>query len=303
MEKHGRTIALGFFDGVHIGHGALMNRTVEVASEIQAEPSVLSFDVHPDTLVFGKEVPLLNDNAGRKDIIHRIYGIEDVIFIHFDKEVMHMPWKQFVDNLISELEVRWIVVGHDFTFGNRGEGNAERLKSYCDELGIGCDVIPAVMKDGRIVSSTYIRELIENGEMEKANEYLGHPHCLTDTVHTGYQLGTKMGTPTINMYFPRNVIIPRFGVYAAQVILDDGSRHVSVTNIGVRPTVSDTNTVSVESYILDFDENLYERKVRVEFYKHLRDEKKFADYKELSAQILKDAEETKRYFEENTINC
>lgn len=302
MEKHGRAIALGFFDGVHIGHGALMKRTVEAAEEIQAEPSVLSFDIHPDSLVYGKEVPLLNNNAGREDIIRRLYGIEDVIFIHFNKEVMHMPWKQFLDNLIAELDVRYIVVGHDFTFGNRGEGNAERLQSYCQELGIGCDVIPAVMKDGRIVSSTYIRELIENGEMERANEFLGHPHCLTDTVHTGYQLGTKMGTPTINMYFPRGVIIPRFGVYAAQVILDDGSRHTSVTNIGVRPTVSDTNVVSVESYILDFEGNLYDRKVRVEFYKHLRDEKKFSDYMELSAQIQRDAEETKKYFENMMIN-
>lgn len=297
MNEQKRAIALGFFDGVHIGHAALMTRTCQAAEEIGAIPSVLSFDIHPDTLVYGQEVPLLNDNAGRKDIITRLFGIEDVVFIHFNKEIMHMPWKQFVDNIIEELNVAWIVVGHDFTFGDRGEGNAKRLQGYCAELGIGCDVIPAVTKDGRVVSSTYIRELIENGQMEKANEFLGHPHSLTDVVHTGFQLGTKMGTPTINMFFPRGVIIPRFGVYAAKVYLDDGSSHISVTNIGVRPTVSETNSVSVESYILDFNENLYGRKVRVDFYKHLRDERKFADYEELSEQIRKDAEETRRYFE------
>lgn len=301
MEKQGRAIALGFFDGVHIGHGALMKRTLEVAEEIHAEPSVLSFDVHPDTLVFGREVLLLNNNFDRKDIIHRLYGIDDVIFIHFDKEVMHMPWKKFVDNLIAELDARWLVVGHDFTFGDRGEGNAERLKGYCAEIGIGCDIIPAVKKDGLVVSSTYIRDLIEAGDIERANEFLGHPHCLTDTVHTGYQLGTKMGTPTINMLVPRGVMIPRHGVYTAQVILDDGSRHPAVTNIGVRPTVSETNTVSVETYILDFSENLYDRRVRVELFRHLRDEKKFADYSELSQQIQKDAEEARHFFEENNV--
>lgn len=299
MSEQKRAIALGFFDGVHIGHGALLNRTCEVARKYKMKPSVLSFDIHPDTLVYGKEVPLITDNAGRKEIIDRVYGIDDVVFIHFNNEIMHMPWKQFVDNIISELDVAWIVVGHDFTFGNRGEGNAERLKEYCAELGIGCDVIPAVMKDGRIVSSTYIRELIEKGEMEKANGYLGHPHCLTDIVHTGFKLGSKMGTPTINMFFPRGVIIPKFGVYAAKVFLDDGSEHISVTNIGVRPTVSDTKTVSVESYILDFNEILYGRKVRVDFFRHMRDEKKFSDYTELSNQIKKDAEDTRLYFQKN----
>ena len=297
MNEHKRAIALGFFDGVHIGHAALMNRTCEVAAQNGAMPSVLTFDVHPDTLVYGHEVPLLNDNAGRKEIISRLFGIDDVVFIHFNKEIMHMPWKQFVDSIIRELNVGWIVVGHDFTFGDRGEGNAQRLCEYCDELGIGCDVIPAVTKDGIVVSSTYIRELIENGEMEKANEYLGHPHSLTDIVHTGFKLGTKMGTPTINMFFPRGVIIPRFGVYAAKVYLDDGSTHIAVTNIGIRPTVSETKSVSVESYILDFNEILYGRTVRVEFYKHLRDERKFDDFEELSKQIRRDAEETRLYFE------
>ena len=296
MGENRRAIALGFFDGVHIGHAALLNKAKERAAEIGAIPSVLSFDIHPDTLVFGREVPLINSAIAREDIIRRQFGIDNVVFIHFNQRVMHMPWREFIQQIVDELGAAWIVVGHDFTFGDRGEGNADRLTEYCRENGIGCDVIPPVMKDGVVVSSTYIRKLIQDGDMERANEFLGHPHMLADTVHSGYHLGTKMGTPTINMYFPEGVLIPRRGVYAAKVVLEDGSSHISVTNVGVRPTVSDAGTVSVESYILDFSGNLYDRQARVEFYKFLRDERKFADYEELAAQIQTDAAMTREYF-------
>ena len=291
-----RVIALGFFDGIHIGHAALLRRTKERAQEIGAIPSALSFDVHPDTLVFGKDVPLINSAAGRADLIRRLFGIESVIFIHFDKTVMQMPWQDFVQTLIAEMDAAWVVVGHDFRFGWKGEGTAERLKAYCAENGLGCDIIPAVTLDGRIVSSTYIRELIAAGEMETANRFLGHPHTLVDTVHYGYRLGTKMGTPTINMRFPEGVIVPRFGVYAAKAYLEDGSEHMAVTNIGVRPTVSGENRVSVESFILDFFGNLYDRQVRVEFHAFLRPEQKFDGVDALKAQILQDAEATRAYF-------
>ena len=133
--------------------------------------------------------------------------------------------------------------------------------------------------------------------MEQANRYLGHPHMLADTVHSGYHLGAKMGAPTINMYFPEGVIVPRHGVYAAKVFLEDGSGYVAVTNVGVRPTVSDNNRVNVESHLLDYSGNLYGRQARVEFYKFLREEKKFDGFEELSAQIKRDAEAARGYFE------
>lgn len=296
MAEQKRVIALGFFDGIHIGHGALLERTVQRASEIGAMPSALSFDVHPDTLVFGKPVPLINSSAGRADLIRRLYGIENVIFIHFDRTVMQMPWQEFVQTLIRDMNAAWVVVGHDFRFGWKGEGTAEKLQSYCAEHGLGCDVIPAVTLEGRVVSSTYIRTLIEDGDMERANAYLGHPHTLVDTVHYGFRLGTKMGTPTINMRFPEGVIVPRHGVYAAKAILEDGSSHMAVTNVGVRPTVSGENRVSVESFILDYSGNLYDREVRVEFYKFLRPEQKFESVDALRDQILADAETTRNYF-------
>lgn len=291
-----KVMALGFFDGIHVGHAALINKIKQRAEETGAEPAVLTFDVHPDNLVFKKTVPLINSAKDRENILSRCFGIDDVVVIHFNQRVMHMDWQDFIDELIDEMNLRWIVVGHDFCFGYKGLGTAEKLKAYCAERGVGCDIIPAVCRDGVVVSSTLIRQLIETGEMEKANEYLGHPHTLTDVIRTGYHLGTKMGTPTINMSFPQGVIIPRHGVYAAMAYID-GQEYMSVTNVGIRPTVSDSGKVNVESFLLDFCGNLYGHRARIDFYKFLRPERKFDDVNELAAQIKSDAQTTREYFE------
>lgn len=291
-----KVMALGFFDGIHVGHAALINKIKQRAEETGAEPAVLTFDVHPDNLVFKKTVPLINSAEDRENILSRCFGIDDVVVIHFNQRVMHMDWQDFIDELIDEMNLRWIVVGHDFCFGYKGLGTAEKLKAYCAERGVGCDIIPAVCRDGVVVSSTLIRQLIETGEMEKANEYLGHPHTLTDVIRTGYHLGTKMGTPTINMSFPQGVIIPRHGVYAAKAYID-GQEYMSVTNVGIRPTVSDSGNVNVESFLLDFCGNLYGHRALIDFYKFLRPERKFDDVNELAAQIKSDAQTTREYFE------
>lgn len=299
MSEIKRAIALGFFDGVHLGHAALLNKTKERAAETGAVASVLSFDVHPDNLVFGREVPLINSAIGREDIIRRCFGIDNVVFLHFNQRMMRMPWQEFMDSIIAELNIGWVVVGHDFCFGYRGEGTAERLREYCAGRSIGCDIIPAVTVDGRVVSSTYIRQLISEGKIEQANRLLGHPHSLADTVRSGYHLGRRMGTPTINMHFPEGVLVPRHGVYAARVFLEDGSSHVAATNIGVRPTVGDGDLVSVESHLLNYSGNLYGRQARVEFYKFIRGEQKFDSFEALSAQIKRDAQTAAEYFENN----
>lgn len=291
-----KVMALGFFDGIHIGHVALINMIKQRAQETGAEPAVLTFDVHPDNLVFHKTVPLINSAEDREHILKRYFDIDDVVVIHFSQRVMHMDWQDFIDELIDEMNLRWIVVGHDFCFGHKGLGTAAKLKEYCEERGVGCDIIPAVCRDGVVVSSTLIRELIESGEMEKANEYLGHPHTLTDVVRSGYHLGTQMGTPTINMGFPQGVIIPRHGVYAAKAYVD-GQEYMSVTNVGVRPTVSESGNVNVESFMLDFRGNLYGHQARIDFYKFLRPERKFDDVETLAAQIKHDAQTTREFFE------
>ena len=205
MNNPGRAVALGFFDGLHLGHAALLKKVTERAAETGAHATVVTFDLHPDTLVFGKEVPLINSSAEREDIIRRIYGIDSTIFLHFNRSLMQMPWDVFLDSLVQELNITSIVVGHDFSFGYRGEGNPDRLRRWCMERGILCDVIPAVCVDGRVVSSTEIRSLLEEGRMEEANRLLGHPHMLSDFIRSGYHLGAKLGSPTINMRFPAGV--------------------------------------------------------------------------------------------------
>lgn len=296
MTDTKRVIALGFFDGLHIGHSALMERVLKISGERNLMPSVITFDVHPMSMVTGRQIPLINSCEDRAGLIHRIFGIKNVIILHFDNETMHMPWAEFVEHLSTEFNAVYLVAGHDFRFGYKGTGNAEKLQEKSRELGLGCDIIPAVKYKGITSSSTLIRRLIAEGDMEQANEFLGHPHVLTDIVHYGYRLGRTLGTPTINMCFSEGVLIPAFGVYATRVYLDDGSEHIGVTNIGVRPTVNFSDNVTAETYILNFSGNLYGKMVRIEFYKRLRPEKTFANIQELKTQICKDAESAEEYF-------
>lgn len=298
MAEIKRAIALGFFDGVHLGHGELLKKTVQRAAEIGGMPSVLSFDVHPDNLVFGRETPLINSAESREDIIRRLYGIDNVVFIHFNRHVMQMPWQDFAREITEKLNIGHIVVGHDFCFGHRGQGTAAKLKDYCREQGIGCDIIAPVMLDGEIISSTRIRELIAAGDMTEAARWLGHPHLLCDTVRAGYHIGTKIGSPTINMSFPDGVLVPRHGVYAARAYLE-GCCYAAVTNIGLRPTVGGSNRITVESHLLDYEGNLYGRQVRLEFLKFIRDEVKFESLKALGEQIKRDIESVREYFEKH----
>lgn len=296
MPNKKRVIALGFFDGVHLAHGALLTKTKERARELGATPAVLTFDAHPDVLVKVEKVELINSADGRADIISRYYGIDDVIFVHFDENTMKTPWRTFIDEVVSELGGIHFVVGHDFRFGYKGEGTSDRLAEYCREKGLGYDVIPEMSKGGIRISSTYIRKLIAAGDMERAMEFLGHPHSLVDTVRYGYKLGRTIGSPTINMRFPDGVINPPHGVYAAKVFFD-GEEHIAVTNVGTRPTFSGEQKVSVESFILDFEGNLYGKRVRVEFYKFLRLEMKFESMDALKRQIKQDVISSREYFE------
>ena len=300
MAEKKRVIALGFFDGVHRGHGLLLERAMERASELSAVPAVLSFDVHPDTLVFGSDVKLINSISDRKELIRSLYGIEEVLFLHFDRQMMHTPWKSFLDTIISELSVCRIVIGQDFCCGDRGEGRAELIRDYCETLGVGCDILPALCSDGRVISSTWIRELIECGDMEKAEELLGHAHMLSDTVRSGFHLGHKLGAPTINMAFPEGVLIPKFGVYASRIYLESGEQYNAVTNIGIRPTVNNGDQVSVESHLLDFSGDLYGQPVKVAFLKFLRPERKFESFEALSAQICLDSAAAREFFKKKT---
>ena len=295
MER--TVIALGFFDGVHRGHGALLQRTAERARELGAEPVVFTFDRPPKEVVTGQPVYLINSAEDRQDLIRRLYGIDRIILAPFDREMMTMSWEDFVTELlVKRCGAVHLVAGHDHRFGHKNAGDPQKLQARCRELGIGCDIIPQVTLDGITVSSTYIRTLVESGQMERAAEFLGHRHCLTRTVAHGCRFGRTIGIPTVNLTMPERVLAPAHGVYITRVYLPDGRSFAGVTNVGTRPTVSDSGAVSVETFLLDFDGDLYGQTIRLEFCRRLRGERKFDSLEVLRQEIQHNIAQTRDYF-------
>ncbi len=294
-----RVIALGFFDGVHLGHGALLRRAAEEAKKRGCESAVFTFDRPPKEVITGIPCPLINSPEDRAELVKRLYGIDEMIMVPFDDEMRTTPWDRFVtDILVGRYGAVHLVAGHDHHFGHRNQGSPELLKEKCAELGLGCDIIPAVTLNGVTVSSTHIRKLLEEGDVETARAFLGHPHVLTQTVGHGRQLGRTIGIPTANLVAPPHVLLPKRGVYAAKITLPDGRAFGGVTNVGVRPTVNNGQDVTVEPWILDFDGDLYGQAIRVEFYRRLRDERKFESLDALRSQIETDAVKTREAYPE-----
>ena len=292
-----RVIALGFFDGVHLGHAALLRRTVEEAERRGVTPAVFTFAQPPKEVVTGIPCPLIGSTDDRKGLLERLFGIRDVIMVPFDHEMMTTSWEDFVTKiLIERYHAVHLVAGHDHRFGHKNQGSPELLMAKCAELGLGCDIIPKVEVDGITVSSTYIRTLVGMGQMERAAKFLGHPHTLTQTVRHGRRIGHTIGVPTINLVMAPHVLVPSHGVYVTRVYLPDGRDYAAVTNVGTRPTVNNGADITVEPWLLDFDGDLYGQTVRVEFHKRLRDEIRFDSLDALRDQIQKDAQTTRDYF-------
>ena len=294
-----RVIALGFFDGVHRGHGALLRRAAEEARRRGCTPAVFTFDRPPKEVITGIPCPLINSPEDRSDLVKRLYGIDEMLMVPFDDEMRTTPWDRFVtDILVGRYGAVHLVAGHDHHFGYKNQGSPELLREKCAELGLGCDIIPAVTLDGVTVSSTHIRKLLEEGGVETARAFLGHPHVLTQTVGHGRRLGRTIGVPTANLVAPPHVLLPKRGVYAAKVTLPDGRAFGGVTNVGIRPTVNHGQDVTVEPWILDFDGDLYGQKLRVEFFRRLRDARKFESLEALKTQIQCDAVRTREAYPE-----
>ena len=296
--KHDRVIALGFFDGVHLGHAALLRLTRRRADELGIPAAVLTFDTHPDTLVYHQPVPLINTLEDRKYLMEEKFSMDEVILAHFDRAMMEMPWEAFVeDYLLGELGAKHVVCGHDFSFGYRGQGTPDKLRRLCAQRGVGVNVVDKVSLGGITVSSTHIRQLIRQGDMEAAAQMLGHRHFLSGEVLHGKELGRRLGFPTANLALPEGLIAPAYGVYATLVTLPDGTVHPAVTNVGVRPTVHDQLGRLVEAWILDCTAELYGERIRVEFFTRLRGEKKFDSLEALREEVLRNADETRAFFQ------
>ena len=292
MKQQKRIFALGFFDGVHLGHQALLEACVSLAGSLGAEAAAITFDRHPRAL-FTQEPPhLISTVASRRLLLNR-YGITYVKQYPVIPEVMGMPWEEFLEGLMEE-GAAGFVCGDDFRFGRRNEGNVAGLVKFCEERSLPCAIVPEQTVDGKRISSTYIRSQIECGDMETAKRFLGHPHIVSGVVVPGKQLGRTLGIPTANIRLEEGLVVPKFGVYACRVTID-GKTYSAVTNVGVRPTVSGVG-VTVEPWILDFDGNLYGQEITLEFHRFLRPETKFDGLEALKTQINRDAETTRNYF-------
>ena len=295
-----RVIALGFFDGVHIGHGALFRRAAKMARELDATPAAVTFDVPPAKRMGGQPVPLLSSLDVRRELMDELYGAE-MLILTFDDALRQLPWDDFITHiLIREYGAVGVVCGQDYRFGWKGAGTSALLREKCKELGIACEVIQKVELDGTTVSSTYIRGLVTEGNIRQANRFLGHPYMLSGTVEHGKRLGHRIGIPTTNLTPAAGLLIPPFGVYATVTRLENGARYAAVTNIGVRPTVDESSTrVSIESWLLDFNDDLYGQRLRVELYDYLRAEQKFPSLEHLVQAIHRNRDEVRAYMEEH----
>lgn len=283
--------ALGFFDGVHLGHKALLREAREIADKLGGKVAVLTFDTHPDEVISGKPVGLINARRDQKSLLLQ-NGADEVFYLHFDKQMMELAYPDFIsDILLKQYQPCHVVCGYDFRFGKGGEGTAERLKEACREKNIGVSIIDAVRLDGETVSSTKIRELLMQGSIEKANRLLGHAQFYSGTVENGRKLGRTLGIPTANLRLENGVLLPKHGVYSCRVSFD-GKTCPAVCNIGSKPTV-DGDCVSLEAHLFDFDGDLYGKEISVFLCRFLRPEKKFDSLDELKQQIFRD-EETAR---------
>ena len=282
--------ALGFFDGVHLGHQALLRACASLALAEGLEPGAVTFGTHPEALTHGGAPVLINTPADRERLLRRF--VRRVVTLPFDEHIRTMAWEDFLELLVRDYGAAGFVCGDDFRFGHKGAGNGALLERWCRERGLPFAQVPEQTLEGLRVSSTHIRTLLEEGRLEEADRFLGHAHILSGTVVPGKQLGRRLGIPTANLRLPEGTVRLKHGVYACRCRLE-GRDYAAVTNIGLRPTVSGEG-VTVEPWILDWEGDLYGKEITLEFLAFLRPEEKFGSLEALKAAIHADAEKTRQ---------
>jgi riboflavin kinase/FMN adenylyltransferase len=285
-------LTIGNFDGIHLGHQSLFQKVRDRAQAIRGSSVVVTFHPHPTQVLRPTKAPrqIVSDD-GKVDLIFQ-YGIEVVLSIPFDKEFAQIPATNFIqDILVNKIGMKEIVVGYDYTFGKKREGNIHLLKELGGKLGFKVHIHPPVTIGTHLVSSTRVRELITSGAMEEARLLLGRPFSLSGTIIAGKGIGRSLlGFPTANLN-PREKLMPQRGVYVARIETPGGT-FTGVTNVGFNPTFSGKN-ISIETYLFDFEGDLYGKTLNVFFLKRLRGERTFSGPEALKTQISKDIEQAR----------
>ncbi|MEO6655451.1 MAG: bifunctional riboflavin kinase/FAD synthetase [Pyrinomonadaceae bacterium] len=288
-------LTLGVFDGLHLGHQRIMQTVVERSKAANAVPTAITFDPHPRAVLHPETAPPLLQTLDQRLANLEVLGIEQTIVIPFTREFADQPAEDFLSDIIHErLNAKEVYLGKGFAFGKDRGGNIELLRGLGEKLGFVSEEVEEVQLRGQRISSSAIRQLLSAGSVNLARRMLGRPYGVEGVIIRGNRRGHTIGFPTANLR-PHNRVIPRFGVYATATLID-GTWRKSITNIGVRPTFENGADPSIESYIFDFDGDLYGDVLRVRFLHRIRDEKKFNGIDELKAQIQRDTKRTRNYF-------
>ena len=279
-------ITLGKFDALHSCHEILMKELQERGRQSGYKTVVFTFDIPPKNRLSDADAKVLTTNEEKYYIFEKT-GIDYLIECPFTEEVMQMEPEQFIRWIVEALHVKCIVAGRDFHFGYRRLGDYKLLLACREKYGYEAIILDKMQEDGRDISSTFIREELSAGRIEKANHLLGYHFFIQSRVIHGNQIGRKMGIPTINMQTPEEKLLPPNGVYVTRVLYG-GKIYKSISNVGCKPTIAGEHPIGVETYILDFSQEVYEEEIVVEFLAFIRPEKKFASLEELQKQIERD---------------
>lgn len=283
--KRDTVVTVGNFDGLHLGHMQLIKKTVRIGRREDLESIAFTYDIHPLSFLYSKSVHLLMSNQDKENILIS-RGIDTVLHVPFDEEIRNMTSEEFCDViLIDKLRAKHLVMGADAKFGKEKQ-DIYKIKQYCENRGIKVHIIPLLIMDDKRISSSHIRKLVEHGDIESANRYLGRMFSVEGKVVHGKKLGRKLGYPTANLHIDSDKAVPAKGVYETEVEID-GNIFIGATNVGNNPTFGD-KTLRVESYLVGFEGDLYDKTIKIRFIRKLRDEIKFDSVDKLIEQMAID---------------
>lgn len=288
-------VTIGVFDGVHRGHQRLIRGMVEAGHSVGNLAVAVTFAPHPDSVLDEETLPLLTTLDERTDLLSEL-GLDILTVLPFTAELASTPAADFVDELRSHLRLAELWVGPDFTLGHQREGDASFLRRLGAQLGFVVRVVESTMWRGEVVHSSRVRKALRRGDVTEANGCLGRPYRLTGTVACGRGLGQGIGVPTANIRPSPDKLIPARGVYACLAHTERWGTHPAATNIGTRPTLrdgSDAGTLAVEAHLLDFDDDLYDRALALDFIARLRDERSYPTVDALVTQLRDDIAQTR----------
>ncbi len=288
-------LTLGVFDGLHLGHQRIMQTVVTRAAATNTTPTVITFDPHPRSVLSPDNAPPLLQTLDQRLSAFEFLGIKQTVVIRFDQEFAAIDANEFLRETVHErLQSKEVFLGEGFGFGKNRAGNIELLRQISRDLGFFAEEVPEIQLRGIRISSSKIRQFLQAGKVNLARRMLGRPYGVEGQIVRGFQRGRTIGFPTANLK-PKNRVVPKYGVYATATLIDDVWRR-SITNVGVRPTFENETEPSVETFIFDFDSDLYGDSLRLRFLYRIRDEKKFSSMEELKAQIKKDCDLALDYF-------